>query len=165
MGPGVGPGDGPAAGDGVGPDRLGGRSIEVDNNREKNISRTAGPGPPPPSRRIYASTLLNLGCFEEAKSLLRRTVPVARRVLGDSNDTTLRARQIYAVALCDDPAATLEDLREAMTTLEDAERITRRVFGGTHPLTVDIEGHLGHARAVLRARETPPNELDEVEDA
>ena len=52
-----------------------------------------------------------------------------------------------------------------MTTLEDAERITRRVFGGTHPLTVDIEGHLGHARAVLRARETPPNELDEVEDA
>ncbi len=113
----------------------------------------------------YASTLLNLERFEEAKSLLRRTVPVARRVLGDSNDTTLRARQIYAVAFCDDPAATLEDLREAMTTLEDAERITRRVFGGAHPLTVDIEGHLGHARAALRACETPPNELDEVEDA
>ena len=113
----------------------------------------------------YASILCDLNRFDESRALLSKVTPVARRVLGDSNDTTLRARQIYAVALCDDPAATLEDLREAMTTLEDAERITRRVFGGTHPLTVDIEGHLGHARAVLRARETPPNELDEVEDA
>ena len=65
-------------------------------------------------------------------------------------------RWIYARAIYMDDDATLDDLREAMTTLEDAERITRRVFGGAHPLTVDIEGHLGHARAALRARETPP---------
>ena len=62
-------------------------------------------------------------------------------------------RWIYARAIYMDDDATLDDLREAMTTLEDAERITRRVFGGAHPLTVDIEGHLGHARAALRARE------------
>ena len=64
-------------------------------------------------------------------------------------------RSIYATALYCDTCATLDDLREAVTTLEDAERATRRVFGGAHPLTVDIEGDLRHARAALRARETP----------
>ena len=33
----------------------------------------------------------------------------------------------------EDDAATLDDLREAVTTLEDAERIARRVLGGAHP--------------------------------
>ena len=41
-----------------------------------------------------------------------------------------------------------------MSTLEDSERIARRVFGGAHPLTVDIERELGKERAALRARET-----------
>ena len=40
-----------------------------------------------------------------------------------------------------------------MTTLEEIERTARRVFGGAHPLTVDIEGELRDARAALRARE------------
>ena len=40
-----------------------------------------------------------------------------------------------------------------MTTLEDTTRITRRVFGGTHPLTTAIGAELRKARAVLRARE------------
>ena len=61
----------------------------------------------------------------------------------------------YAEALYKDDDATLDDLREAVTTLEDAGRIARRVFGGTHPLTTGIEGELQDARAVLRARETP----------
>ena len=55
-----------------------------------------------------------------------------------------------------DPAATLDDLRKAVTTLEDTERTARRVMGGAHPLTVDIEDELRDARAALRARETPP---------
>ena len=46
-----------------------------------------------------------------------------------------------------DPGATLDDLREAVTTLEDAERIARRVLGRSHPLTVDIEDDLQNARA------------------
>ena len=54
-----------------------------------------------------------------------------------------------------DEGATLDDVREAVTTLEDAGRIARRVFGGTHPLTTGIEGELQDARAALRARETP----------
>ena len=66
-------------------------------------------------------------------------------------------RSCYAEALCKDAAATLDDFREAVTTLEDAGRIARRVFGGAHPLTRRIENALRKARAALRARETPPS--------
>ena len=59
------------------------------------------------------------------------------------------------MALYKDPSATLADLREAVNTFEDAERIARRVFGGTHPLLMNIEDHLRCARKVLRARESP----------
>ena len=99
-----------------------------------------------------------LGCSErlgEAKSLLRKTVPVARRVFGDNNEVTLTMRLIYAAALYSDDSATLDDLREAVTTLEDTERIVRRVFGGAHPTTKVAEKSLQNARAALRARETP----------
>ena len=51
--------------------------------------------------------------------------------------------------------ATLDDLREAVTTLEDTARTVRRVFG-THPLTERIEFDLRGAQETLGARETPP---------
>ncbi len=66
-------------------------------------------------------------------------MPVARRVLGECDDLTLRMRKVYAHSLCLDAGATLDDLREAVTTLEDAARIARRVLGGAHPYTVDME--------------------------
>ena len=87
---------------------------------------------------------------------MRKTIPVARRTLGESHDLTLRMTWNYAGALCNDPGATLEDLREAVATLEDGERLARRVFGGAHPRTVDIEDDFQDARAALRAREAPP---------
>ena len=59
---------------------------------------------------------------------------------------------VYANALYKDPAATLDDLSEAATTLEDTARIARRVLGGAHPTALAIE----EAREALRARETPP---------
>ena len=71
---------------------------------------------------------------------------------------TLKMRWIYAAALCMDPGATLDDLREAVTTLEDVERTARRVFGGAHPNTMGIEGSLRDARAALRAREAEATE-------
>ena len=61
-------------------------------------------------------------------------------------------RGVYAVTLYLDPAATLDDLREAVTTLEDLERTARRVFGGAHPTTAGMELHLQDARVALRAR-------------
>ena len=80
---------------------------------------------------------------------------MAQRVLGECDDITLRLRWAYAGALCRDANATLADLREAVTTLEDAGRIARRVLGGAHPVTVQLELALREARAALRARETP----------
>ena len=103
----------------------------------------------------YETSLVQLKRYEEAKSLLRESMSVARRVLGDNNDLTFRMRTMYASALYLADGATLDDLREALTTLEDTERIARRVLGGAHPVTRGIEGSLRKARAALRARETP----------
>ncbi len=83
-----------------------------------------------------------------------KMMPVARRALGDNNETTLRLTCCLARALYKDPAATLDDLREAVSTLEDLERIARRVLGGAHPVTRGIELHLRNARLALRARES-----------
>ena len=83
-------------------------------------------------------------------------MPVARRVLGEGHLITLTMRWCYAESLYKDDAATLDDLREAVTTLEEAERIARRVFGGAHPLTVEMEESLRDSRAALRAREAVP---------
>ena len=70
--------------------------------------------------------------------------------------TTLRMRMNYARALCLNTGATPDDFREAVTTLEDTDRIARRVLGGAHPLAADFELALREARAALRASETPP---------
>jgi hypothetical protein len=40
-----------------------------------------------------------------------------------------------------------------VTTLEETERTARRVFGGTHPTTVDTERALQSARSMLAVRE------------
>ena len=62
-------------------------------------------------------------------------------------------RRIYAQAMYKDDAATLDDLREAVTTLEDSERIARRVLGAAHPLTARIGKSLRDAREALAARD------------
>ena len=81
-------------------------------------------------------------------------IPVAQRVLGGNHEVTLRMRSNYAMALYQADDATLDDLREAVTTLEDTERTARRVLGGAHPLTSEIEEALGNLRAALRAHKT-----------
>ena len=101
----------------------------------------------------YVISLVNLDRFKEAKLLLRTTVPIARRVFGEGKELTLRMRSVYAQSLYRDDQATLDDLRKAVTTLEDTDRIARRVLGGAHPSVAGIEGSLRSARAVLRARE------------
>ena len=101
----------------------------------------------------YAVCLVSLRHFEKARSLLRRMMPVARRVHGKSHETTLRMRWNYAGALYEDDGATLGDLRKAVTTLEETERIARQVLGGAHPTTAGIEFSLQEAQAALRARE------------
>jgi len=103
----------------------------------------------------YANSLVNLKRFEEAKSVLRKTMPVARRAIGESHELTLKLRRNYALALYEEGSATLDVIREAVTALEDLEQTARRVLGGTHPTTVGTEYELRNARAALAARETP----------
>ena len=103
----------------------------------------------------YATSLNTLERFEEAKALLRKTIPVTRRVIGEGHELTLKMRAIYAQALYKDPGTTLDDLREAVTLLGETERAARRVLGAAHPVTAGIEGAVREARAALRARETP----------
>ena len=86
---------------------------------------------------------------------MRKMIPVARRTLGEGHETTLQMRWNYALALYRDAGATVDNLREAVTTLEDTEQIARRVLGGAHPLTGRIEFRLREAREELAARETP----------
>ena len=87
---------------------------------------------------------------------MRKMTPAARRVLGDKDRLTLKIRWAYGLSLYKDAGATLDDLREAVTTLEGTERTARRVMGRAHPLTTAIEHDLRHSRAILRAREAPP---------
>ena len=102
----------------------------------------------------YAVSLVTLERLEEAKALINRSLPVARSVLGDSHNLTLEMRWKYAEALCRDTAATLDDVREAVKTLEDTERTARRVLGGANPFVGMVEGTLRVSREMLSACES-----------
>ena len=64
-----------------------------------------------------------------------------------------RTRWIYALALYEDKGATPDDLRGAVTSLEEVKRTARRVFGPAHPLTKGIERYLKNSREALHAHE------------
>ena len=81
---------------------------------------------------------------------MRKMLPVARRVLGESHDVTLRMQWIYARPLYSDTNATLGELRVAVkTTLEVAEGIARRVLGASNPLLGELETALQDSRTAL----------------
>ena len=106
-----------------------------------------------PNRPRFAGSLHNSRHYYEAISILRRTLPVARRVLGEDDAYTLRLRHAYAAVLCSDGGGSLDDLREGINMFMDTERIARRVLGGAHPFVADIEDALRKVRAILHARE------------
>jgi hypothetical protein len=100
-----------------------------------------------------------------------KMMPVARRVLGENDDTTLKMRQTYAQTLHNNDSATLDDFHESVETLEETARTARRAFGGSHPTVVSIEKSLRIARAALDARHScqtraaPAAEAGEAMDA
>ena len=87
--------------------------------------------------------------------------PVPAPVIDDDDEParlivkSFELRESFAETLYKAAGATLDDLREAVTTLEETERTARRVLGGAHPLVSSIGAFLRKARAKLRARETP----------
>ena len=80
---------------------------------------------------------------------MRKTIPVARRVLGESDEDTLKMRLIYAQTLYGDEDATLGDLREAVETLESVAKSYNRVLGQAHPDTPKVKHALASARDKL----------------
>ena len=118
------------------------------------------------SANNYADSLIQLERYKTVMSLLRETLPIARRVLEESDETMLRLRVNYARALCVISAdavtgTSLDDLREAVTTLEESERTARRVFRGTrpeprwrgaHPFVEQVEYFLRESRGLLHKK-------------
>ena len=80
-----------------------------------------------------ADSLIISTLFEEAKSLLRKHIPVARRALGNEHDLTLDLRNLFARVISRDPNSSRDDVHEAVTISEDVLRTTQRVFGTSHP--------------------------------
>ena len=69
---------------------------------------------------------IDLRRIEEAKSLLSKTIPVARRVFGACHETTLRMRLNYATALYNDDSATLDDLGVSFGKVYGTVRVSGR---------------------------------------
>ena len=86
-------------------------------------------------------TLLDLRRFEEAKILLRKVAPVARRALGTEHELTLSLREDLSLATLDGESSA-EEKREALRMLEDVAGIMRRVLGPAHPDTLFTQGKL-----------------------
>ena len=86
-------------------------------------------------------TLINIGRFEEAKRLLRKTTPVARRVLGTEHELSLSLREDLSRATLEGESPA-EDKREALRMLEDVAGVMRRVMGPAHPDTVHAQRRL-----------------------
>ena len=80
---------------------------------------------------------------------------VAARNNTTPTKNTRRRSRSHAEALYVDPAATHDDLREAVNTLEETTQTVRRVFGGAHAFTKAIEHQLQDARDALYARGLP----------
>ena len=79
---------------------------------------------------------------------------MAQRLVGEDSEITLQLKLKYAQSLYKDDGSTLDDLCEAVATLEETARIARRVLGGAHPTAVGIGRDLSVARKALDAVET-----------
>ena len=104
-----------------------------------------------------ASTLIKLGHYSEAKSLLREKAPSSRWInrngRPDLVHTAIQADWYLAKAVVRDNDATLEEVSEGVTKLEGILRRSERVFGRDHPMSSGIRKDLVVGRARL-ARET-----------
>ena len=106
------------------------------------------------SAGYLANGLYRTRRFDEGKALLRKVIPVARRVLGTGNIDTIRLRWSYGLFLFRSPDATLDDIREAVATMEETYGTVRRAFGAEHSYTREMDPKdIRFAQAELRARE------------
>ena len=86
--------------------------------------------------------LIELERFQEAKRLLRKVIPVARRVLGNEHNLTLSLCEDLSRATLLDGDSSAEEVREAVRALEDTLGVWRRVLGPQHPNTQRVQQNL-----------------------
>jgi tetratricopeptide (TPR) repeat protein len=82
-----------------------------------------------------AHSLVHTGRYDEARSLSREKLPVARRALGNDHPLVFKLRGIYAETFLHDESSTRGDLDEAVSVVEDVIQRSQRVFGAAHPET------------------------------
>ena len=90
--------------------------------------------------------------WAEAKSLVRKVMPHARRILGRVHENTLKLEGTLLEAIHWDDSSSLDELRKAISMCEDAIRRARRVYGDEHPLTMRLARDLDEAREELARR-------------
>ena len=90
----------------------------------------------------------------EAKPILYKAIPNARRTLGAEHDLTLNLRKFYGQFLYEDPSASRADVVEAIEIIEDVQRRARRVFGPGHPNWESLPRDLMAAREKLASFDT-----------
>ena len=88
----------------------------------------------------------------EAKELLRKVIPLSRRVQGEDHFYTLKMQWTYGDVLSTAPDATREDCLEAEKLLEKVFGRYRRMLGENHPYTKTCESQLASARRMARIR-------------
>ena len=91
-----------------------------------------------------------------AENALRHGSPFAQQRLGFFEAPQIKkidCRWHFGQALYKDDRATLDDLHEAVNTMEDTVRTARRVLGSDYPIVSIMENGLDEARAARRTRE------------
>ena len=94
-----------------------------------------------------ACSLRATGRFDECLSFLRDTMPTAKRVLGADNEVYLNFVWTFSDCINRDRNLSRDDLLDAVATIDDSFRRSRRVMGPQHPLTSEIERHLELAKS------------------
>ena len=113
--------------------------------------------PDDPMAAVYggnvAESLIELGRFAEAKAFLPDVIAFSVSRHGANHIETLKLRWRLATSLYKCEGASISDCEEAVATLEDVIRISRRVCGTNHPTFAKAPTALESAReALARAR-------------
>ena len=98
----------------------------------------------------FVCSLLKLNLLDEARAVLRESLPLARGQLGENHRHTLMLLEASAMCVAYDENSTQADLFEAESTLVDVLDRTRRVFGPRHLSVAIRENHLGQLQGRLR---------------
>ena len=97
--------------------------------------------------------------YAEIREFTREWVSIAQSSgLGDHHITN-RIKEAYAYGIYRDPAASLDDVREGVTILEDVDRSYRQILGKEHPVSahtraslIYVKGRLAHARVIAEIK-------------